>query len=87
MTGIDVRDLRLGDVLRLRKPHVCGNVEWEVVRLGVDIGLTCARCGRRVLIERPLLERRVTAVVKRGDGPTAGEIIGKAEQAHEDRGG
>ena len=28
----------LGDRLRLRKQHPCGNFDWEVVRLGADIG-------------------------------------------------
>src|SRR3990172_5456394 len=38
-------DLRLDDVLRLRKPHPCGGYEWRVVRLGADIGLVCTTCG------------------------------------------
>jgi len=55
--------LHLGDVLRLKKPHPCGNYLWEVVRLGADIGLRCTRCNRRVMIERPYLERRVKEVI------------------------
>jgi hypothetical protein len=31
-----------------------------VVRLGADIGLSCEGCGRRVLLERADLERRLT---------------------------
>ncbi|MEJ2529778.1 MAG: DUF951 domain-containing protein, partial [Gammaproteobacteria bacterium] len=42
-------DLQMGDVLRLRKPHPCGNTDWVVVRLGADIGLKCLGCGRRIL--------------------------------------
>ncbi|MFQ5811936.1 MAG: DUF951 family protein, partial [Anaerolineae bacterium] len=34
-------DIRLGDVVRLRKQHPCGGYEWEVVRLGADIGIKC----------------------------------------------
>ena len=34
-------NLRRGDVLRLRKPHPCGSIDFEVVRLGADIGLRC----------------------------------------------
>lgn len=49
----------LGDRLRLRKPHPCGNYDWEVVRLGADIGLRCEKCGRRVLLPRSEVERRV----------------------------
>ena len=52
-------DLQLDDVLRLRKAHPCGSLEWKVVRLGADIGLECLRCGRRVLLPRRELARRI----------------------------
>jgi hypothetical protein len=53
-----VLELRMGDRLTLAKPHPCGSSEWQVVRLGADIGLVCDGCGRRVLLERRALERR-----------------------------
>ncbi len=54
-----VRDLQLGEVVQLRKAHPCGSYQWTVVRLGADIGLRCAGCGHRVLLERSALERRL----------------------------
>lgn len=77
--------LQLGDVLRLRKEHPCGNPDFEVVRLGADIGLRCVQCNRRILLARSLLERRVERFVRReheapldlsefgGPAPVAGE--------------
>jgi hypothetical protein len=56
-------DLQLKDLLRLRKPHPCGSYEWTVVRLGADIGLECKGCGRRVLLTRRELARRIKAVI------------------------
>ena len=38
--------------MRLRKPHPCGGYDWQVTRLGADIGLRCLTCGRRVMLER-----------------------------------
>jgi hypothetical protein len=64
-----VLELRLGDRVRLRKPHPCGGRTWEVVRVGADIGLLCDTCGRRVLLERRDLERRLTGFVARGPEP------------------
>lgn len=61
-------DLRLGDLLELRKAHPCGARRWRVVRLGADIGLVCEGCGRRVLLERRELEARLAAIVERGPG-------------------
>ena len=52
-------DLRLNDHLRLRKQHPCGSYEWTVTRLGADIGLECKGCGRRVLLTRRELVKRL----------------------------
>lgn len=57
--------IQLGDRLRLRKPHPCGNYDWLVVRLGADIGLRCEKCGRRVLLPRAEVERRTKRVLSR----------------------
>lgn len=67
-----VLDVRLGDRLTLRKTHPCGSRTWDVVRLGADIGLVCTGCGRRVLLERAVLEQRLTGFVHRGEVPTVG---------------
>jgi hypothetical protein len=57
-------DIRLGDIVRLRKPHPCGSYEWEVVRVGADIGL---KCQRRVLLARDVFERRVKELVAKSN--------------------
>ena len=59
-------EIRLGDVVRLRKVHPCGGYEWEVVRLGADIGVRCRTCARRVLLDRSVFEKRVKTVVQQG---------------------
>ena len=59
-----VLELRMGDVVRLKKAHPCGGFEWEVVRLGADIGLRCLRCGRRTLMARSALEKRARQVAR-----------------------
>ena len=61
-----VMDIKLGDVVRLKKQHPCGSYEWRVLRLGADIGIKCLKCQRRVLLERPVFERRVRAFISRG---------------------
>jgi hypothetical protein len=64
-------EIRMGDVIRMRKPHPCGSADWEVVRLGADIGIRCQGCGRRVLIPRREFERSIKSFIRRGD-PAAG---------------
>lgn len=62
-------DLRLGDVLRLRRAHPCGSHEWTVVRLGADIGLVCGGCGHRIMMDRLDVERRLVGFAERGELP------------------
>ncbi len=59
-------DVSMGDVVRMRKPHPCGGYEWQVVRLGADIGIKCLTCGRRVLLPRSEFEKRLKAIVSKG---------------------
>ena len=68
-------ELNLDDVVRLKRPHPCGGTDWQVTRLGADIGLRCLACGRRVMLERPVLERRLKQFVSRaGDERTAEDV-------------
>jgi hypothetical protein len=59
-------DIKIGDVVNLRKKHPCGSYEWEVVRVGADIGLKCLKCQRRVLLPRAIFDRKLKAVVPQG---------------------
>ncbi len=69
----------LGDVVRLRRQHPCGGDTWLVDRLGADIGLRCETCDRHILIERPTLERRFAALVRRGDPSITAAVEGLPE--------
>ena len=62
-----VLDLKLGDVVRLKKKHPCGNNSWVIERLGADIGIKCLKCQHTIMLERPVLERRIKAFLSRGD--------------------
>jgi hypothetical protein len=52
-------DVQVGDVVTLRKPHPCGSYEWDVTRIGTDIGLKCHGCGRRVMLARSEFNKRL----------------------------
>ena len=69
-----VLEIRMGDLVRLRKPHPCGGYEWQVVRLGADIGMVCGTCGHRVLLPRREFEKRVKTFIRRGDAEPAKPI-------------
>ena len=76
-------DFFLEDQVRLRKPHPCGSVDWTVVRLGADIGLRCHGCGRRVLLPRRVLEKRMKSFLSRGPAYDAARAAVEALDAAE----
>ena len=82
-----VLELLLGDVVRLRRRHPCGGDAWRVDRLGADIGLRCTTCGRHVLLERRLLERRLVGFVERGDRAMTAAVLGVDREATRRDGG
>jgi len=54
---------KIGDIVRLKKQHPCGSDKWEITRTGIDFGLKCLGCGRRVMIPRVKFERAVREVI------------------------
>ena len=60
-------EIKLGDIVRLRKAHPCGSYEWEVVRVGANIGIKCLKCQRRVLLARDVFGRRMKEFVSKSD--------------------
>jgi hypothetical protein len=65
--------IELGDIIQLRKKHPCGSFEWEVVRLGVDIGLICQDCGRRILLPRSTFNKRLKRIVRQAENEDRGD--------------
>lgn len=61
-------EIKIGDLVRMKKKHPCGGDQWQVVRVGADIGIRCQKCQRRVLLERGVFERRVSVVLLEGSG-------------------
>lgn len=56
-------DLRLHDLVELKKPHPCGSTRWEILRLGMDIKLRCQGCGHELMLPRSKAEKSIRKVV------------------------
>ena len=52
-------DIRVGDILELKKTHPCGCKEWKALRVGMDFKLRCLGCGHEVMIPRAKAEKSV----------------------------
>ncbi len=48
----------------MRKPHPCGSSLWRVTRVGADIKIKCEGCGRIVMLERSVFEKRLKKIVE-----------------------
>lgn len=63
--------LYVGDIVEMRKVHPCGGYNWEIVRVGADIGLVCLTCKRRVLLPRRRFARQAKRFLQRGNAEDA----------------
>lgn len=50
-------EYRVGDIVKLKKPHPCGSSEWEILRVGMDFRLKCLGCGHQIMVARKLVEK------------------------------
>ena len=55
-------DVRLGDVLVMKKPHPCGSDRMRVLRIGMDFRLRCEGCGREVMVPRIKTEKHIRRI-------------------------
>ena len=57
-------DVRVGDILTMKKKHPCGSFEWQVLRVGADFRLKCMGCGHQLMMARTLVEKNLKGVRK-----------------------
>lgn len=55
--------INVGDILKLRKAHPCGETHWFVMRAGMDFRIKCQGCGRVVMLPRLKLEKQIKEVI------------------------
>ena len=57
-------DVRLQDILVMKKPQPCGSDRWLVLRTGMDFRLRCCGCGHEVLLPRSKAEKSIKKIVR-----------------------
>lgn len=55
-------DIRVQDILVMKKVHPCGSDRWQVLRTGADIKMRCLGCGHELMIPRFKIEKNIRAV-------------------------
>ena len=61
-------DLKVGDVIKMKKSHPCGTNSWKLVRVGMDIRMECTGCGHRVMLPRKQVEKGFRGMLAREEG-------------------
>ncbi|SHO49209.1 DUF951 domain-containing protein [Anaerocolumna xylanovorans] len=60
-------DIKVGDVVKLKKQHPCGSYLWEVLRIGMDFRLKCEGCGHQIMIPRKQVEKNLRQLIRKDD--------------------
>lgn len=59
-------DIRVGDVITMKKKHPCGCNRFTVLRIGADFRIKCLECGREVMLERVKVEKNIRKLSREG---------------------
>lgn len=60
-------DLKIGDIVELKKQHACGCKEFEITRVGMDVKIRCTKCDRLIMLDRATLEKRTKKILKNSE--------------------
>ena len=60
-------DIKVGDILTMKKQHPCGSNRWEVLRIGADFKMRCLGCGHEIMNARSKIEKNIKSIQKKDD--------------------
>ena len=59
-------DVKVNDILEMKKPHPCGSKQFLVLRSGMDFRIRCTNCEREVMVPRQKIEKNIKKVLRDG---------------------
>lgn len=57
-------EIKVGDVVELKKPHACKCKEFTITRTGADVKFKCNNCGRIIMLDRETAEKRIKKILQ-----------------------
>ena len=57
-------DIKVGDILQMKKKHPCGADTFMVLRIGMDFKIRCNGCGREVMSPRVKVEKNIKKILE-----------------------
>lgn len=61
-------NLKVGDIIKMKKQHPCGTNSWKLMRVGMDIRMECIGCGHRVMLPRKQVEKGFRGMISSEEG-------------------
>ena len=55
-------DVRVGDIVTMKKQHPCGSNQWKVFRVGADFKMRCMGCGHEIMSPRSKIEKNIKKI-------------------------
>lgn len=59
-------DIKVNDILEMKKEHPCGGKQFLVLRAGMDFRVRCVKCDREVMVPRVKIEKNIKKVLRDG---------------------
>lgn len=63
---VKIMDIRVNDILEMKKEHPCGSKQFLVLRAGMDFRVRCTKCDREVMVPRVKIEKNIKKVLRDG---------------------
>ena len=63
-------DIRIGDILLMKKAHPCGEKRWKVLRIGADFRLRCLGCQHEIMVPRFKAEKNIRSIISQNNSST-----------------
>lgn len=60
-------DIRVGDIITMKKPHPCKSKDFKVLRIGMDFKIKCMGCDHEVMLPRSACEKNIRKVIRDGE--------------------
>ena len=57
-------DVRVGDIVTMKKPHPCGSKEFLVLRAGMDFKIRGRGCGHEIMVPRLKCEKNIKKILR-----------------------
>lgn len=57
-------EFEIGQIIKLKKQHPCGENAWEIIRAGAEFRLRCTGCNHQVMLARRIVEKNFKGFIE-----------------------